>query len=61
MSGDVIEVEVTLGGQKRVIVARRSGRLTVKRIGCVRGDVVQVEISPYDLTRGRIVYRGVRN
>jgi translation initiation factor IF-1 len=34
-----------------------SGRLRRHRIRILPGDRVQVEISPYDLTRGRITYR----
>ena len=34
-----------------------AGRLKRYRIRVMLGDRVRVEISPYDLTRGRIVYR----
>lgn len=34
-----------------------SGRMRRHRIRVTAGDRVQVEISPYDLTRGRVVYR----
>jgi translation initiation factor IF-1 len=42
------------------VLARVAGRLRKgggKFIRIVEGDEVQVEISPYDITRGRIVYR----
>ena len=34
-----------------------SGRLKKYRIRMLAGDRVRIELSPYDLTRGRIVYR----
>jgi translation initiation factor IF-1 len=34
-----------------------AGKMRRYRIRIVVGDQVQVELSPYDLTRGRIVYR----
>jgi len=39
------------------ILAQLSGRMRMHYIKIVPGDKVKVEISPYDLTRGRIVYR----
>ena len=41
-----------------VLEAYVSGKMRMHWIRIVPGDVVQVEISPYDLKRGRIVYRG---
>ena len=38
-------------------LCRAAGRLTKFRIKLLAGDKVLVEISPYDLTRGRITYR----
>ena len=35
-------------------------KMTRRRIKVVPGDSVIVEVSPQDLTRGRIVYRGMR-
>ena len=42
-------------GQK--IVAHLSGKLRIHHIRVLQGDKVLVELSPYDLTRGRITYR----
>ena len=39
------------------IIATISGRLRKNNIRILAGDNVDVELSPYDLTRGRIVYR----
>lgn len=47
------------------ILARAGGRLKKYSIRVIPGDEVTVEISPYDLTKGRIVFRnsgtGARN
>jgi len=39
------------------ILAHLSGKIRQNFIKIVPGDKVRVEISPYDLTKGRIVYR----
>ena len=39
------------------ILAQASGKMRKYSIRILQGDRVKVEISPYDLTRGRIVYR----
>ena len=39
------------------IIATLSGKMRVHYIRILPGDRVTVDISPYDLTRGRIVYR----
>jgi translation initiation factor IF-1 len=43
------------GGQ--VILAYVSGKMRMHYIKILPGDKVQVEMSPYDLTKGRITYR----
>lgn len=40
-----------------VVLAHIAGRLRRHRIRILPGDRVDVELSPYDLTKGRIVYR----
>ncbi|HAR35476.1 MAG TPA: translation initiation factor IF-1 [Acidobacteria bacterium] len=42
---------------KHVILAHISGRMRKNFIRILPGDRVLVEISPYDLTKGRITYR----
>jgi translation initiation factor IF-1 len=42
---------------KHVVLARISGKMRKNFIKILPGDKVLVELSPYDLTRGRIVYR----
>ncbi|MBI2363224.1 MAG: translation initiation factor IF-1 [Elusimicrobia bacterium] len=41
----------------RTILAHISGKMRLHYIRILPGDVVKVELSPYDLSRGRIVYR----
>lgn len=66
---DVIEVEGTIlealpnatfqvelqNGHK--ILAHVSGKLRMNFIRILPGDKVTIEMSPYDLTKGRIIYR----
>ena len=54
MVGGNFEV-VTPEGHK--ILARLSGRMRRFRIRVLQGDRVSVEVSPYDLSRGRITFR----
>lgn len=41
----------------KVIVAHLSGKLRMNFIRILPGDKVTVELSPYDLTKGRITWR----
>lgn len=66
---DVIEVEGTVleplpnamfrvgleNGHK--VLAHVSGKMRMNFIKILPGDKVTIELSPYDLTRGRIIYR----
>lgn len=62
VSGKVIEplpnamfkVELENG---HVVLAHISGKMRMHYIRILPGDKVTVELTPYDLTRGRIVYR----
>ena len=62
MSGVVGEVlpnamfRVTLENS-HTIIATIGGKLRQNNIRILLGDSVEVEMSPYDLTRGRITYR----
>lgn len=47
-------VEVEKGKE---VLAHLSGKMRMYRIKILPGDRVKLELSPYDLTRGRIVYR----
>ena len=50
----LFRVELENGHQ---VLAHVSGKMRVHFIRILPGDKVKVELSPYDLTRGRIVYR----
>lgn len=62
MSGKVDEVlpnamfRVILENDHKII-ATLSGRLRQNNIRILLGDNVDIEMSPYDMTRGRVVYR----
>lgn len=62
MSGKVDEVlpnamfRIVLENQ-HTITATLGGRLRKNNIRILLGDAVEVEMSPYDLNRGRVVYR----
>ncbi len=49
--------KVELVDNKMVILATVSGKIRMNYIRILPGDKVTVEISPYDLTRGRITFR----
>lgn len=40
-----------------IILAHTSGRMRKNRIRVLAGDKVVVEMTPYDLTKGRIIFR----
>ena len=42
---------------KHVVLAHISGKLRMNFIRILPGDAVTLEMSPYDLTKGRIVFR----
>jgi translation initiation factor IF-1 len=48
---------VQLEGGRHEVLAYTAGKMRKFRIRIVVGDQVRVELSPYDLTRGRIVFR----
>jgi translation initiation factor IF-1 len=49
--------KVELDGNKHQVLAHISGKMRKHFIRILPGDRVLVELSPYDLKRGRIVYR----
>ena len=42
----------------RTVTAHTAGKLRKNRIRVLQGDNVTVEMTPYDLTKGRIIFRG---
>ncbi len=41
----------------QVIIAHLSGKMRLNKIRLALGDKVKVEMTPYDLSKGRITYR----
>ena len=62
VEGTVVEVlpnttfKVTLQND-HIIIAHISGKLRMNNIRILPGDKVTIEMSPYDLTKGRIIWR----
>ena len=54
LQNDMFQVELENGHQ---ILAHISGKLRMNFIRILPGDKVLVEMSPYDLTKGRIIWR----
>ena len=50
----MFEVELENG---HTITAHASGKVRKNRIRVLQGDNVTVEVTPYDLTKGRIIFR----
>ncbi len=54
LSNATFRVEVQGG---HVVLAHLGGKLRMHSIRVLPGDRVKLELSPYDLTRGRIIFR----
>ncbi len=54
LSNAMFRVELENGHE---IIAHISGKMRMHYIKILKGDKVKVEMSPYDLTKGRITYR----
>jgi translation initiation factor IF-1 len=63
LTGKVLEVLpgakflVELDGNGNKIYGHLSGKMRMNHIKILIGDRIKVEMSPYDLTKGRITYR----
>ena len=55
LSNAMFRVELENG---HVVTAHTAGKLRKNRIRVLQGDNVTVEMTPYDLTKGRIIFRG---
>ena len=53
----MFRVEVEIGGDSHIVLAHVSGKMRMHFIKILPGDIVTLEMSPYDLNRDRIVYR----
>ena len=54
LGNSMFRVQVT---DNHSVLAKVAGKMRKFRIRVIEGDRVKVEVSPYDLNRGRIVYR----
>jgi translation initiation factor IF-1 len=54
LSNAMFRVELNNGHE---VIAHISGKMRMHYIRILPGDKVKLEMSPYDLTKGRIVYR----
>ena len=62
VKGEVLELMPAASFKVRLendheIMAHLSGKMRMNRIRLLPGDKVKVQISPYDLTKGRITFR----
>lgn len=53
----MFRLEIEMGEGKHEIIGMISGKMRRHYIRITPGDKVLVEMSPYDLTKGRIIYR----
>ena len=53
----MFRVEVQAGPTTHLVLTTLSGKMRMHRIKILPGDRVKVQLTPYDLTRGRISYR----
>lgn len=63
LEGEIIDVlpnqmfKVKLDHNEHIVTAYTGGKMRQFRIRLVQGDRVRVEMTPYDLDKGRIVFR----
>jgi len=63
LDGVVVDVlpnqmfKVELTESKHLVIAYMGGKMRMNKIRIIMGDQVKVEMTPYDLEKGRIVYR----
>ena len=61
MDGEIIDIQkgmfIVRMQNNMVCNCTLSGKLRLNSIRIVKGDKVTIDLSPYDLTKGRIIYR----
>lgn len=55
LPGNMFRVKVD--NMSQVILCYMGGKLKQHKIKVILGDSVKIEVSPYDLTKGRVTYR----
>lgn len=53
----MFHVRIDAAGKEHFVMAHLSGKMRLHYIKIMKGDRVKVEMSPYDLEKGRIIYR----
>ena len=53
----MFRLEIQIGEKTHEVIGHISGKMRRNYIRITPGDTVLVQLSPYDLTKGRIVYR----
>ena len=48
---------VQLEKNNHIVTAHTAGKLRKNRIRVLQGDIFTVDVTPYDLTKGRIIFR----
>ena len=57
LPGARFRVAINLGGKEHEVLAHVSGKMRMNYIKMLPGDKVDLQLSPYDLSRGRITFR----
>ena len=59
LGGSMFRIQIHVGEEEpeHLVIATLSGKMRKNKIRVVLGDEVKVSVSPYDASRGRIVYR----
>lgn len=57
LPGTKFKIDIQLKGQAHQIIGYISGKMRMNYIKLQEGDEVEIEMTPYDLSKGRIIYR----
>ncbi len=57
LPGTKFKVAIDLDGKEHIVLAYISGKMRMNYIKLIVGDEVELEMTPYDLEKGRIIYR----
>jgi len=52
---------ISVNGSKKEVLGYLSGKMRMHYIRILEGDRVKIEMTPYDKTQGRIIYRMMKN
>jgi len=63
LEGEIIDVlpqsmfKIKVDNSEHIVLAYLSGKMRKFKIKLVLGDKVKIEVSPYDVSKGRVTYR----